>query len=394
MSNALTDSTDIQGRVWQALRLGWTLAAVYGRLTQPNMRWANIFPKPEEKPLPRLFLSTRQPTEGELIWTDIQSLAYLLHQLYPPPKNDESAPYQLAEVTQFPASVDELFALAARTLATPEGKFSVPKTFYHDLNHWSRQIWARLNAENPLLAEAATFGAGLADTYWQWRLPTKTYRPPEAQSWQQLLHRERMNVMIKRVRQIETHLPAYVGPTLRHSLWEWDRAAEALARSAAPLSLKAEKKLRGNLRQQLRIWEDLAFNRPITYLLRAGDWRWVRFWSIILYALIVAVVITVPALLIYILTLTANFFMDQLFSWLGGITEFDDQLKLASAMIAVLAFFLTQFQRAAAWLRQLYPSIYNWLWLAKLTQRTLHSWDGKVKPWYKICWRRLWRGNN
>lgn len=448
MSNSISTSHTLQNRIWLALRLGWTLSQVYGRLTQPNIRWANLFSAPPDKPVVRLFLSTREPDTGEAIWADMQSLIYLVQQLYPVTQ-DKNNNTQLSDIRQPPESVDKFLLTAKQVMLIGDGKFSMPKNFYSDLNHWSRDLWAILDAEDPLLAEAATLGGGLADTFWQWRL--QKHDPHPEQTWQKLLKPARLRMMIKRVRQIEDHLPTHVGPTLRHSIWEWSKAADdgTLLDFSPPLSseekniltdinarnkkinhrlselaespassqeeletlkqertkldkvgekLQAEGNLRVHFKEQLMIWEDLVFNRPIAYHLNAVDWWAIRLLALIFYVIAAASVIVIPALLIYgLISITSSLlsiFGDPLLNWLGGLTEFDDQLKLVTAVIAVLAFLLTQFRKVTDWMKQLYPSIYNWFFISKLIQRTFHSWDNQSKALIEIWWRRLWLGDN
>lgn len=447
MSNTFSTSSSLQQRIWLSLRLGWALSQVYGRLTQPNIRWANLFPSPPDKPVERLFLSTREPYTGEAIWADMQSLIYLVQRLYP--VTEENKDTLLADLRQPPDSIDEFLAIAKQVMLSGEGEFSLPKTFHNDLNHWSRDLWAILDAEDPLLAEAATLGGGLADTFWQWRL--QKHHPHPEQTWQKLLKPARLRMMIRRVRQIEDHLPIYVGPTLRHSIWEWSKAADngillefspsllseeetvlpdikarnkkidrrlnelsesssssqeelkTLIREKSRLDevrkkLKNEEDLKSNFHEQLTIWEDLVFNRPITYQLNATDWWSIRLLALTFYAIALVVAIVIPALLIYGLISITNsllsIFGNSILNWLGGLTEFDDQLKLATSVITVLAFLLTQSRKVTEWIRQLYPSIYNWFFMSKLIQRTFYSWDGQPKALVKIWWRRLWLGDN
>jgi hypothetical protein len=271
----------LESRIKLALRLGWVLAEVYGRMTQPNIRWKTMFSKPNIYPVSRLFLSTRQPNNGEALYVDLQLLTYLAEKLYPPVNN--SPEYKLYNDCRLPKSVSDFVEQINAVMLNHENNSVVPSssTFY-DLNHWSKQIWAVMSAEDARLADAATLGAGLADTYWQWRLQKNN--PKKEQKWEKLLSRERMLMMIKRLRQVEDDLPRHTGATLRHSIWEWSRSVSIIRKNQnSQVDQNNEEKIKTNLKKQLDIWEDLIFDRPIEYYLRYTDILFIRVSTFISY---------------------------------------------------------------------------------------------------------------
>ena len=423
MSIPFSDSSDsptLQDRVWLALRLGWTLAEVYGRLGEA--------PPPHTPPAStRLFLSDLNPSPDERLWAAAQRLAYLARQLFPPP-GASPAPSQSPGIGEYPPELDALLERAEQRILTGRGKLPHAAAIYEAVNPWSRRIWATLDAEDPLLAEAATLGARLADTFWQWRFPVEGEAIPAKQTWQHLLKPQRMTATIRQVRQVEMHLPAHVGPMLRHSLWEWGIAGE-LARSpsgtlqiaypglyrwrslswararrrrlmkeyqALPLQLRPdeERALWRQLQNQVLDWEGLVFNRPLARLLPPSDWRQVRWLSLALYAGGLVLVTAGGGLLFAGLIWCVGRFLGYLLPFLAAPTEFKDQLTLASTLVAVLAFLATQFRRGLSRLRHLVDTLHTWVMMRKLEQNSLRLWSGGTKPLALIWLQRLLRAED
>jgi hypothetical protein len=385
----------LESRIKLALRLGWVLAEVYGRMTQPNIRWKTMFSKPNIYPVSRLFLSTRQPNNGEALYVDLQLLTYLAEKLYPPVNN--SPEYKLYNDCRLPKSVSDFVEQINAVMLNHENNSVVPSssTFY-DLNHWSKQIWAVMSAEDARLADAATLGAGLADTYWQWRLQKNN--PKKEQKWEKLLSRERMLMMIKRLRQVEDDLPRHTGATLRHSIWEWSRSVSIIRKNQnSQVDQNNEEKIKTNLKKQLDIWEDLIFDRPIEYYLRYTDILFIRVSTFISYIITIFSCTVIICLAVYSLFLLLNFslsyYENLLQSWFNGINSFDAQIKLVTSLIAVFAFIGSQFEKTYKLVSQLYSNIYKWFLLQKLIQRTFYSWDGNSKSIYKVIWKQIWAGN-
>jgi hypothetical protein len=378
----------LESRIKLALRLGWILSEVYGRMTQPNIRWCNMFPSPSQYPVSRLFLSTRQPNNGEALYIDLCLLSYTAEKLYSPNNSPGDRFYRDCSL---PDSIS-VFIEQANAVMLEHGHVPVTpsKRIFDDLNQWSRQIWVVMSAEDPKLADAATLGAGLADTYWQWRLQKNN--PKTGQRWQRLLSRERMLVMIKRVRQIETTLPNHVGPILRHSIWEWSQSNQIINQNT-----HEEEEVKKIFKKQLDIWEDLIFDRPIEYYLKYTDRLFVTIATLCSYLILVATLIFIMCLCIYTLFLFLNFslsfYESLLLKWFSKADSFDDQLKSLTAFIAVLSFMISQFKRAYNLASQLYSNIYKWFLLHKLIQRTFCSWDKENKSIYQVIMNQLWVGN-
>ncbi|MEL6440614.1 MAG: hypothetical protein AAFQ80_15320, partial [Cyanobacteria bacterium J06621_8] len=263
----------LKKRIQLAFRLGWILAEVYGRLTQPNIRWKNLFPPPSGKPVTRLALSTRQHSNGESLWISMQMLVYLTLQLYPLTETTDGEQKWFSNAIQPPESIRKFIDCSEQVMIVKQGNFCKPEeSFFSDFNHWSREILAVLNAENSLLAEAATLGSGLADTYWQWRL--SKYNPKKQHTWEKLLNQYRLRVMIIRVEQIERYLPRYVGSLLCHSLQEVGKASkdEKLIQRIQQ-EPEFENNFKKDFKKQFKIWESLMLNRPLLYHLNQSDWR-------------------------------------------------------------------------------------------------------------------------
>lgn len=414
-----------QDRVWLALRFGWTLAEVWGRLAENP-------PPDTPKSSTRLFLSDLNPSPNERLWTATQRLLYLTQQLFPSsPPDSPSTSSQISNVAKYPIQIDDILGRTEQRMLVGKGKLPHIESVYNDLNQWSRQVWAVLDAEDPLLAEAATLGARLADTFWQLRFPVKGQKVPRKQTWQHLLKPQRMTATIRHVRQVEPHLPSHVGPMLRHSLSEWGIAGQ-LTHSASgkleiahsflyrlrslewarkrrrylmksqplpslQLSTGEEKDLWKQLLNQMIVWERLVFNQPLPRLLRPSDWRQVRWQAFFLYlGAIILLTATITLFVIGVIRLIGlvGWLLAFLLPYLAIPTKFDEQLALISSLLAVFAFLATQLRRALGWLRHLYDSIYQWVMTRKLEQRGLRAWNGQTKSLFWIWLQRLLRAED
>lgn len=405
------------------MRFGWTLAEVHGRLRQQI-----LWPDPSRR-LNRLFLSDLNPASGERFWVATKRLVYLAHHLFPPPEAspDESQCPPPGSV-ECPHDLNDLLERADRSIMAGRGKLPRTQATRYRLSQWSRQVWATLDAEDPLLSEAATLGARLADTFWQVRFPAKGQQIPDKESWKYMLKSRRTIATIRQVRPVEGHLPAHVGPMLRHSLWEWDIAGELTrsrsggleiiypflyhlrsvgwarglrrrwmrGRDTSPdLTLEEEQALWKQLKSQMIVWEHMVFNRPLAQLLRPSDWRQTRWLTTqVVYAVIIVLVAMGGALLVGgIFRLVADL-VGHFLPSLAAPTEFKDQLTLAGILVAVLGFLATQLRQALRRLRHLYDAIYTWVVGRKLEQRSLRPWNGQAKPLRWIWIQRLLRAED
>jgi hypothetical protein len=425
---SLFDSPKTENRIWLALRLGWTVAEFYGRLRQGNLLWRSTSTSFH---IPRLFLSDLNPTSGEKFWVIQQRLAFLSRQLFPASDDDASYSYSVLDIAKYP-KIDALLKMTGQRVLSGKGKLPSIASVYDELNQWSRQIWATLDAEDPTLADAATLGARLADTFWQLQFSNQRQIVNQKQTWQHLLKPQRMIATIRLVRRVEIHLPSYVGSILRYCLWEWGIAEELTVSSSGCLEIassklywfrnlgwirkirlwqkkmwvkkqpkscllldECEKKdLQKQLQNQIDIWERLIFNRSPVYLINPTDWQQIRWLSFIIYAATALLIMFGGAFLIAGLTILSKQFLEYVLPLLAQPTEFADQLTLVSTSIAVIAFLLTQFRRALNQLRHLYDSIYNWVTLRKLEQRCLCSWNGKTKSLFWVWLQRLSRAED
>ncbi|RMG99331.1 MAG: hypothetical protein D6706_05620 [Chloroflexi bacterium] len=422
MSTALSASLGLQDRVWLALRFGWTLAEVYGRLHENP-------PPDTQKSFDRLFLSDLNPSPNERLWTATHRLLYLTQQLFPPATENSPSVYpQLSDISNYPAPINDLLERTKQRILTGRGKLPRVEAIYTELNQWSRQIWAILDAEDPLLAEAATLGARLADTFWQWRFPIKGQATHRRQGWEYLLKPQRITSTIRQVRQVEPHLPPHVGPMLRHSLWEWGIAGQLERSDSGQLKIaysfrynlricglmrvwrrrvmktnpppqvqlnhREEQELWKQLQNQMIVWERLVFNHPLSRLLRPSDWRQVRWTAFILYAFTVALLTVGVVLLVMGIICLVGKGLGLAGPYLAIPTGFQEQLTLVSTLLAAFAFLATQFRRSLDWLRHLYDSIYRWVMTRKLEQRSLRAWNGQTKSLFWIWVQRLLRAED
>jgi hypothetical protein len=303
------------------------------------------------------------------------------------------------------------------------------KSLYKELNHWSRQCWARLDAEDALLSEAASLGASLADTYWHMRLPFE--EPAEAshgEAWDEMLKSRRLINMIRAVRRVEPYLPQGFGRRLRHSLWEWDitedliRTPEGELQIAYPalyalrswkwvrklrrrwmkkqelnppeLTRKERKSFWNQLRNQMLIWKRLLFDRTVRQLMRPSDWRWVRWTSRILYGLAAILLAAGGTVGFFYLVKVGQGLLTRLLPQIKPPAEFQDWLALGSAVVAMLGFLFTQVRQGAQGFVRLYQGIYTEVLAYRMDQRTLRAWNTQDKPQLLIVLQRLMRAED
>lgn len=407
--------TGQEDRVLLALRLGWTMAEVCGRLRHPVL-WQRTPPQ-----IPRLFIGDLSPTSGEQLWTATHRLLVLWHRLFESQPRGGSACAPSEAVAELPERMEVLMGGGAGSPPPAEG-------IYAELNRWSRDCWAQLDAEASVLAESAVLGASLADTFWHMQPPGRATTPSRKQTWRYLLGPERLIALLRAVRRIEPWLPEHVGRMLRHSLWEWSIARElTLSRSgrvkiACPvlyalrglyplrslrrwamkkrgvrlpeLAAEQEKHLWTQLRKQMLMWECLVFARPVAQIIRPSDWRWVRWVSVGVYAVSTVLFVAAGSLFLLGVVIIARQAMEPILSLLDPPRQLGDWLAWGSALIAVAAFVGTQVQRSARRLRALYATIHGWVLACKLDQRSLQAWDGRTKSVGLIWLQRLLRAED
>ncbi len=399
-------------RVQMALRFGWTMAEVYGRLRRPLL-WKRTAPE-----TPRLFVSGFSPTSGERLWVATRRLLLLWQALFQREEqasDDEGLPEMLVELLD---QMEDLIREEPTELPPVEDVFE-------ELNHWSRECWARLDAEASVLAEAVTLGASLADTFWHMRPPRKGEAPSRKETWRYLLGPQRLTALIRSVRRVEPYLTEGTGRMLRHSLWEWSVARELTysqsgeVKIACPqlyalrsvyllrrlrrwwmekqglrlleLHLDDEKELWRQLQKQMLVWERLIFGRSVEQLLRPSDWRQVRWMARLLYAFAAVFFVMVGAAFFLGLLWVGRFVVALLLPFLVPPTRFEEWLALGGSAVAVLGFVVTQLRTGVRRLHDLYGSIYEWVLACKLDQRSLQAWNGRTKPLWLIGLQRLLR---
>lgn len=427
-----------------ALQLGWLLASLCGQLTQPNLRWRDLYTRTSAEPVGRLFLSTREPRPGESVWSYCISVGYLLNQLYLNSKShDEATRKQLFELSSPPPSVVHFISEMDKALQD-EAKLDLNKpqfdTLLSDINYWSRKIWSTLNSEDHALSDFASLGAGLSDTYWQWRLQKR--QPKSQQTIMRLLRTHRSSMMLKRIQQLQGYMPDIFAPSFSHSFRQWSdyvnrtdieidkdeikryyamreelkvlkkEEGEALAAVQGRISgykaqmakteakFKTEEDLKKTFRIQTKIWEDLIFSRPVEYRLKPLDLRFIQSCTVVVYLLATILVTVLLAVSLYGLLLLINYFLARYMNFgldsLKSISDVEDQLKLIAAIATLVSFLAPQFGRFSKFVKNLYPVIYRWFYLSKIIQRTYHAPTRRtmhiVKVWMNMVFRDVLEG--
>lgn len=407
-----------ENRARLALRFGWTMAEVYGRLGQPIL-WKRTLPK-----APRLFISHFKPTSGEILWAETRRLLHLAALLFKGRDEDEDEDEDLAR----PALIVGLPEQMEAFIRKDAGSLPAEEDLYAELDCWSRQCWARLDAEDAILAEAASLGASLADTFWHMPPPFQESKPAPEETWNHLLHSQRLIRLIRSVRRVESYLPQDFGRMLRHSLWEWDMTQDLIRTRSGKLKIAfpllyafrsfnwvrrfrrwlmkrgkrqlpvltagERKTIWKHLQKQVRLWKRLVFDRSVEQMLRPSDWRQVRWTSRILYVLLAMVLMVGGALAFFYLVKFGQHVVVWLIPRVAPPAKFSDWLALGGTLVSVLGFLITQLRRGAEGFWHLYEFIYEWVLACKTDQRTLQAWNGKEKSTLLIALQRLMRAED
>lgn len=387
-------------RLQLALQFGWTFAEATGRLKHP-LQWKH---PPNETP--RLFLSHPNATSGEHVWLNLQRLLKLCELLFPP---QEELPLRCPPPEYL---INIALPRMQRLIAGEKTEFSLDR-LTEDLNVWSRDCWVQLRAESALLADAASLGGSLADTYWQLQLQASPHVKDKiftGQTLIELIKPNRLHPLIKDIRQLESYLPDEVGSLLRHSLWEWGisddlkrkennhltiahpkkwrQLSKQHERAVRKLKPQEEKQIAAHLKHQIHVWEDLLVGRSI--MLRPKDRRQIRWFSVTIYILIISLfsaLIIIGALGVLAL---AYGFASWLFPMISRPTKATDWLTIGSALASVSVVVGKQLLKWANDVFRTYRPIYRWIRLAKRKQLSLHRWDGQDKSFWLILWQQIW----
>jgi len=397
-------------RILLALRFGWTMTEVYGRLRQPIL-W-----KRTPSQVPRLFISHFKPTSGEVLWSETRRLLQLANLLF---EDDRLARPDL--IVDLPEQMETF-------IQEDSGDMPAEDDLYARLNSWSRQCWARLDAEDAILSESASLGASLADTFWHIPPPFRRSESASEELWGHLLKSQRLVRLIRSVRRVEPYLPQTFGRMLRHSLWEWDvlqdlnrtRSGELKVAFSAlyvfrsfnwvrrfrrwlmkrrdvqspKLTADEQKAVWRHLQKQMALWKRLVFERSIDQMLRPSDWRRVRWASRVLYALSAVALIVGGALAFFYLVKFGQHVVAWLTPRVAPPAEFSDWMALGGVLVSGMGFLIAQLRRGAQGFHKLYQSIYGWVLACKMDQRTLHAWNGQEKSTLWIALQRLMRAED
>jgi hypothetical protein len=391
-------------KMLKALQLGWTFAEVNGRLGQPQM-WGG-----GRSPTRRVFLSHPKPKYGEALWLALQRLIVLADGLFHPGNDTPS-------VCPVPEALEDFLGEIEEKLA-PEGNKSplsderIAEVF-DILDRWSLKCWVHLGAQSPIMAEAATFGGSLADTYWAMRLPPKKGGEDtrvKAETWRYLIAPNRLHPLIEDVRAIEDYLPNDCGTIFRHTLWEWGiaddltrdaegnlqiadtrawrRLKKRHRREVKSLSPKEEKKIHRNLEIQQRRWKRLVFTGEIP--LKPKDRRQIALLTGGVYVLGVALLFTLIMVLLGGLSWFAyGLASSHLFPQIEQPDQADVWLKIGGALVAILTSVGTQLWRWCKSIIGLYDDIHYWWTLVNKKQRSLHRWNEEEKSVLVIAIQHL-----
>jgi hypothetical protein len=202
--------------VVNALRLGWTLAELLGRIRK-GARPPGLRPRqPDYAPRLTAGHGTVERSSTGLVFTAhrLLALAAVLD-------------VRCVDDPELQQRIEELPTTIERWLAGYDDNFYTPAQIRQLLEHWSLRAWAQLNARSDAAVLAFTLGMSLADTYWYLRKPAQ--RPKERVSeedWTRLLSVYRLAVERDRLAMLRPYLPNYLVTTLRSHLNDWSIGTE------------------------------------------------------------------------------------------------------------------------------------------------------------------------
>ncbi len=308
---------DPSSDVLNALRLGWTVSELLGRIRKGARPPRRRYRGPNYVPRITAGEGTIESSSAALVFAALRLLA--LSDALSVKCEDDEALQQIVE--GLPRSLE-------RWLAGRRSAFYTPAQLRQILENWSLRIWSQLNARSEAAALAFTLGISLADTYWYLRKPAqRPRRCPPKEDWRELLSVYRLAVERDRLETLRPYLPAYLVTTLRSHLNHWSIGTELerdaqgnlrrvpfLVRTSHPLGWRIspdrwdragwffrvthplgfipffrrpnrspnltdeeEIALQEALERQAEIWSSLIFGlrQPATYLFRR-DWFWIR----------------------------------------------------------------------------------------------------------------------
>jgi|GEM_PF-1504561 len=388
----------------QAFQLGWTLAEILGRVgqglhTTQNQNKATA--KLAKIYYPRLSISTGR---GQSSKTEQFRIAVLRW---------EALAQTLGFLTRDTGVEQPLRApieAFKQYLNDPTVKRPPVAELQMVLQDWGLQAHARLAAQDVQLGTALIAGASLADTYWYW------YPAPQAttakklrdQTWYELLSKERLFELRRRIESIEPLLPPYIGLVIRKHLQHWQIGRELYydskkvlyrrrfrggpkwwrkrlnwkerATPATQLRHTDERDVHEALEKQTEQWADLilGWKRPEQFL-GFTDYRWAEG----IYFLVAAVGAVLTGVLLFLAFWGWSWMIVKLSgSTLAGVFqqgELKDQLLFISTALGWLGtlvtlgkFMVQQTARAA-------QAAQDWLTAQIIARRTLSAWDSRIK---------------
>jgi len=374
----------------QAFQLGWTLAEILGRVgqglyTTQNQNKATA--KLAKIYYPRLSISTGRGQSNKteqfriavLRWEALaQALGFLT--------KDTGGEHPLR------ASIETF----KQYLNAPKVKRPPVAELQMVLQDWGLQAHARLAAQDVQLGTALIAGASLADTYWYW------YPAPQSptdmklrdQTWYDLLAKERLFELRRRIESIESLLPPHIGPVMRKHLQHWqigrclsynaagqlERHNREIPQPEKQLAVTDERSIHNALEKQTEQWADLilGWKRPEQFL-GFTDYRWM---DAIYFVTAIVGAVLISLFLMLVTWVWGSIIVQLLGEKIVDVFqqgELKDQLLFISTLLGWLGtlvtlgkFLVLQATRAA-------QAAQNWLTTRIIARRTLSAWDSKIK---------------
>jgi hypothetical protein len=420
-------------QVVTALRLGWAIAELLGRLRQGARPYHSTRRSSDVDPdaVPRLVVGDGVVKGGGAsFWFTAQRIVAFYDVLAPvKPENEDSDTHV---IRQMPEVIRQWLT------GQREDFFTVPE-LRDLLNRWSMMIWARLNARGDELARALTLGMSLADTHYYMRKPERRRRHFSQEDWRTLLSTYRLDVERGRLESLKPHLPPYVSDVLQSHLRQWSignelevgpdgqlrrrtflfrrshslgllswhiseekwRDVSILFRLTHPLGFfkafrrpyrspeiapEQEAALQEALRQQVKRWEGLLFGlrEPISYLYRSDRRRIVWLMRALVFIVIV-VVVGVPLGLGVVRVAgqaATSLITALLYRMQEAGAQVSDWLALAKLLLGLLTSLgasLTGLGILFRFLRWLYRAINHRLTVYFIARRMLVPWDRAMR---------------
>jgi len=348
----MTEDNSKPSRILDCTRLGWLVVESFGRLR----RWAKTGRVPgssEGDAGKRFNFSDRQMNLYEQLLIALERLKETGNAVLPEIK------------TPVPANLNELLERARENI----------DSVWLDYETYSREVWNRLQIQNPEAGQAFTYGGSLGDTYWH-------AEGTGGEKLTELLSNYRLDNIANRFTTMSEQLDPDTAAVLQHTLGQW-RVSEKVKQ----MDEGQRKRVLDRLEAQAKVWGDLLFGlqEAESYLLENDrkSIRWVSIGATVLLVALVGAGVWGAVLLLAGLGRTAlavstgtvklvpednSALMAELLDW----EKWSSLLATFSSVVVVVTGYI---QQVSGWINGFHGRVEGWLRMRAIFKRTTRRWD-------------------